>query len=59
MKTAVLLFIILVLLSAMARSWEYERDYDLPDPCTSDSWDLKPHNPYEATVIIVDPYRDQ
>jgi hypothetical protein len=46
--------IVLLLYFISARSWD---DYeDMPDPCSQDSWDLKPLNPYGDTVIITDPY---
>lgn len=56
MKTAVILFILLYFISA--KSWDELEETSYTPCATSDSWDLKPLNPYADTVIVVDPYAE-
>jgi hypothetical protein len=57
MKPFLLLFIVLYFYSSILRGDGY--DYSCC-PCgqesSEDSWDHRPVNPYEDTVIITDPY---
>jgi hypothetical protein len=56
MKAAVIIFLLLFFFSA--KSWD--NDIQEFNPCYGEhySWSATPINPYENTIIIIDPYQD-
>jgi len=59
MKTIIVLLVLFYFISARSRE---EYNYQEPDPCSGAehiSWDVNQINPYENTVIIIDPYGER
>jgi hypothetical protein len=56
---AILILIVFIYILAVARAWTEDKEECCPCGGERISWEAKPRNPYEDTVIVDDPYKNE